>query len=81
MKFAGENRSPRGKTCPSVTLSTTNPTWTDPGSNPGPRGQITIFSPTKCTLSFPDILYYNILLITATCFDPLSDHHQGITLK
>jgi hypothetical protein len=22
-----------GKTCPSVTLSTTNPTWTDPGSN------------------------------------------------
>jgi hypothetical protein len=27
-----------GKTCPSVTLSTTNPTWTDPGSNPGLRG-------------------------------------------
>ena len=28
-----------GKTCPSATLSTTNPTWTDPGSNPGPRGE------------------------------------------
>jgi hypothetical protein len=28
-----------GKTCPSVTLSTTNPTWTDPGSNPGLRGE------------------------------------------
>jgi hypothetical protein len=27
-----------GKTCPSATLSTTNPTWTDPGSNPGLRG-------------------------------------------
>jgi hypothetical protein len=27
------------KTCPSSTLSTTNPTWTDPGSNPGPRGE------------------------------------------
>jgi hypothetical protein len=24
-----------GKICPSATLSTTNPTWTDPGSNPG----------------------------------------------
>jgi hypothetical protein len=26
------------KTCPSATLSTTNPTWPDPGSNPGRRG-------------------------------------------
>jgi hypothetical protein len=26
------------KTCPSATLSTTNPTWLDPGSNPGRRG-------------------------------------------
>jgi hypothetical protein len=25
------------KTCPSVTLSTTNPTWPDPDSNPGHR--------------------------------------------
>jgi hypothetical protein len=38
MKVTGENRSTRGKTCPSATLSTTNPTWTDPGSNPGLRG-------------------------------------------
>jgi hypothetical protein len=28
-----------GKSCPSATLSTTNPTWTDPGSNPGLRGE------------------------------------------
>ena len=28
-----------GKTCPSATLSTTNPTWTDPGSNPDFRGE------------------------------------------
>jgi hypothetical protein len=34
MKLTGENRSTRGKTCPSATLSTTNPIWTDPGSNP-----------------------------------------------
>jgi hypothetical protein len=31
MKLTGENRSTRRKTCPSGTLSTTNPTWTDPG--------------------------------------------------
>jgi hypothetical protein len=38
MKLTGENRSTPGKTCPSATLSTTNPTWTDPGWNPGLRG-------------------------------------------
>jgi hypothetical protein len=38
MKLTGENRSTRGETCPSATLSTTNPTWTDPGSNPDLRG-------------------------------------------
>jgi hypothetical protein len=35
MKLTGENRITRGKACPSATLSTTNPTWTDTGSNPG----------------------------------------------
>jgi hypothetical protein len=38
MKLTGENGSTRGKTCPSATLSTTNPTWSDPGSNPCLRG-------------------------------------------
>jgi hypothetical protein len=38
MKLTWENRSTRGKTCPCATLSTTNPTWTNPGSNPGLRG-------------------------------------------
>jgi hypothetical protein len=38
MKMTGENRSTRGKPCPSATMSTTNPTWTDPGSNPDLRG-------------------------------------------
>jgi hypothetical protein len=37
MKLTGENRGTLGKTCPSATLSTTNPTWTDRGSNPGHR--------------------------------------------
>jgi hypothetical protein len=35
MMLAGENRRTRRKTYPSVTLSTTNPTWIDPGANPG----------------------------------------------
>jgi hypothetical protein len=39
MKLTGENRRTREKTCPSATLSTTNHTWTDPGSNPGLRGE------------------------------------------
>jgi hypothetical protein len=38
MKLTGENRSTWGKTCPSATLSTTNPAWTGPGPNPGLRG-------------------------------------------
>jgi hypothetical protein len=40
MKLTGENRSTRReKTCPGATLSTKNPTWTDPGSNPGLSGE------------------------------------------
>jgi hypothetical protein len=39
MKLTGENRRTRRKTCPSATLSITNPTWTDPVSKPGLRGE------------------------------------------
>jgi hypothetical protein len=39
MKLTGKNRSTRGNTCLSATLSTTNPTWTHPGSNPGLCGE------------------------------------------
>jgi hypothetical protein len=34
-----ENRRTRRKSCPSVTSSTTNPTWIDPVANPGLRGE------------------------------------------
>jgi hypothetical protein len=34
-----ENRRTRRKTCPSATLSTTNPTWIDPGANQGLRSE------------------------------------------
>jgi hypothetical protein len=39
MILTGENRRTRRKTCHSATLSTTNPTWIDPGANPGLRGE------------------------------------------
>jgi hypothetical protein len=35
----GESRRTRRETCPSTTLSTTNPTWIDPDTNPGLRGE------------------------------------------
>jgi hypothetical protein len=37
--LTGENRRNGRKTCPSATLSTTNPTWNGPGANPGLRGE------------------------------------------
>jgi hypothetical protein len=39
MILTGENRRTRRKTCPSATLSTTNPTWYDQGVNPGLRDE------------------------------------------
>jgi hypothetical protein len=35
MILTGETRRTRRKTCPSAALSTTNPSWIDPGPNPG----------------------------------------------
>jgi hypothetical protein len=37
--MTGENRRTQRKTCRSAILSTTNPTWTEPGANPGIRGE------------------------------------------
>jgi hypothetical protein len=39
MTLTGENRRTRRRTCPSATLSTTNPTCIDPGANPGLRSE------------------------------------------
>jgi hypothetical protein len=38
-ELAGETEVLGEKTCPSATLSTTNPIWPDLGSNPGRRGE------------------------------------------
>jgi hypothetical protein len=67
MKLIGENRSPRRKTCPSAILSTTNPTWTDLGSNPGLRGE----RPATNHLSHGTARFYGdtweLFLITGCC--------------
>jgi hypothetical protein len=39
MILTGESRRTLRKTCPSAIFSTTNPTWIDPGANPGLRGE------------------------------------------
>jgi hypothetical protein len=45
-EFGGMNENWQGKpkysenTCPSATLSTTNPTWPDSGSNPEPTNRL-----------------------------------------
>jgi hypothetical protein len=48
------------KTCPSATFSTTNPTWPDPGSNPGRRGG----KPATNRLSYGAAKEWHILLNT-----------------
>jgi hypothetical protein len=40
MILTGENRRTQRKTCPSATLSITNPTWIDPGANLGLSGEM-----------------------------------------
>jgi hypothetical protein len=60
MELTGENRSTRVKTCPSATLSTRNPTLTDPGSNPDLRGE----RPATKRLSHGTVLSANYNLIT-----------------
>jgi hypothetical protein len=56
MILTGENWRTRRKTCPSATLSTTNPTWIDPGANSGPRGE----RPATNDLSYGTAHYLNV---------------------
>ena len=59
MKLTGENRSTQEKTCPSATLSTTNPTWTAPGSNPSLAGE----RPATNRLSHGTALMFSLFVI------------------
>jgi hypothetical protein len=55
MILTGENRSTGRETCPSATLSTTNPTWIDLKSNLGLRGE----RPAIDSLSHGTALFWN----------------------
>jgi hypothetical protein len=54
VELTGEDRSIRGITSPSATLSTPYPTRTNPGSNPRPRGACSVtvaaFASKECTV-------------------------------
>jgi hypothetical protein len=53
MKLTEENRSTRGKTCPRAILSTTDPTRTEPGMEPGPpRSHVLILPWSTVNLPF-----------------------------
>jgi hypothetical protein len=58
MKLTGENRSTRRKTCPSATLFTKNPMWTDQGSNPGLRGERPVTN--RLSHGTPTAISYNV---------------------
>jgi hypothetical protein len=77
MKLKGENGSTPGKTCPSATLSTTNPTWTDPGSNPGLRSG----RPAANRLSslWPEKHYHCCETVVLDSFYVCDLHHSRLT--
>jgi hypothetical protein len=63
MKLTRENRSTLGETCPSATLCTTNPTWTDPGSKPGLRGERTATNRLSHDTAFNSPYHHESLII------------------
>jgi hypothetical protein len=57
----GKPKYSGGKPCPSATLSTTNPTWTHPGSNPGLRNcglHVTHWTSSLCTQVYKKLFQY-----------------------
>jgi hypothetical protein len=76
MKLTGENRSTREKTCPSATLSTTNPTWTDLRSNPGLRGE----KPATNRLSHGTALWLHVTVANSSSGKSLSRYSKFIFL-
>jgi hypothetical protein len=74
------NRKTRRKACHSAPLSTTNPTMTDLGANPGLRGE----KPATNSLSYGTALYTGVARISNGHFDntwtsrPLQPHHSPL---
>jgi hypothetical protein len=63
MILTGNNGRTRRKTCPSATLSTTNPIKIDQGANPGLRGERSATNDLNHdTALVPWLIGYNLLL-------------------
>jgi hypothetical protein len=64
------------KTCPSATLSSTNPTWPDPGSNTGRRGG----EPATNRLSYDLCDVWSVLISLCLCYHlyAVGCHHIDI---
>jgi hypothetical protein len=56
MIFAGETEE-LGENLPSATLSTTNPTWKDPGANPGLRGEMPATNRLRVEINIQGLLF------------------------
>ena len=80
MRFTRENRSTRGKSCPSATLSTIHPTWTDPGSNPGLRGETLATNRLRFLSYVTSYLLLSIILLN-TLFQISSDYVLSLSLE
>jgi hypothetical protein len=83
------------KTCPSAILSTTNPTWPDPGANPGRRGGkpatnplsygaakllLMLLLPIKFSTSW-QVLYWKSFLVCPACLTLFVREQQKLTLE
>jgi hypothetical protein len=77
--LTGENRRTRGKTCPSATSSTTNATWTDPGSKPGLRGGMQAANRLSHSTAFRSMRYFDNIsrVCPSPCFRPLANAIGG----
>jgi hypothetical protein len=74
MILTGGNRRTRRKTCPSATLSTTNPTWIGPGAKPGLRGE-------RPATNHPSHGDYYVRKIFRTCSLIMLKHSFACRLK
>jgi hypothetical protein len=86
----GKPKYSGGKTCPSATLTTTNPTWTDPGSNLGlcggrPATNRLSHGTTMCVLfvEFTYHLVYTFVFLSSFLFFVMefNDGHKCVIIN
>jgi hypothetical protein len=63
MILTGENRRIWRKPCPTTTLSTTNPIWTDPEANPSLRGDRQTANPLVRPLNISHIQIQSYIIL------------------